>query len=428
MKLPNTGAWILFVSRRFARVDGRGKNALTSFLASAGIAFGVMTLIVVMAVMNGFQSGYIESILELSSFHVRSYPDSVEGEASLIFFLEQSPYVRAFYPFAEAQALSVGKSGRQEAAFIRFVPEDIFKIDTGFANQISIQAGSFDLSGGRAVIGSRLARVLGVGVGDTVSLLALSGSSETELLSASRIFTVSGIFSCAYADINAGFMFFSLDTAKELSVAPLFYGIKLNKTSQDGKFIHALQKSVPDIRTESWRTYNKSFFGALKTEKNILMMLIFIIFVVVAVNIFNAMRRMIFERREEISVLSALGARPVYIQAVFLMQGLLIGLGGAVPGLLLGMLISVRMETVFFIISKTMYYIQYVLTYVFNPANLAFVTENSMFMFYAQIPARMFFAETAVITLFGTLSALISSYAASKHILKLSIAEVLRYE
>ena len=110
------------------------------------------------------------------------------------------------------------------------------------------------------------------------------------------------------------------------------------------------------------------------------------------------------------------------------MQGLLIGLGGAVPGLLLGMLISVRMESVFFIISKTMYYIQYALTFVFNPANLAFLTENSMFMFYAQIPARMFFGETAVITLFGILSALISSYAASKHILKLSIAEVLRYE
>lgn len=428
MKPPNTGAWILFVSRRFARVDGRGKNALTSFLASAGIAFGVMTLIVVMAVMNGFQSGYIESILELSSFHVRSYPASFEEEASLAAFAAQSPSVRVFYPFAEAQALSVGKSGRQEAAFIRFIPEDILKTDTGFANQISIQAGHFDLSGGKVVIGSRLARVLGVGVGDTVNLLALSGSSDTELLSANRMFTVSGIFSCAYADINASFMFFSLDTAKRLSVRPLFYGIKLNKTSDDGKFIHALQEDSPNIRAESWRTYNKSFFGALKTEKNVLLMLVFIIFVVVAVNIFNAMRRMIFERREEISVLSALGARPVYIQAVFLMQGLLIGLGGAVPGLLLGMLISVRMESVFFIISKTMYYIQYALTLVFNPANLAFLTENSMFMFYAQIPARMFFAETAVITLFGILSALISSYAASKHILKLSIAEVLRYE
>lgn len=428
MKLPNTGAWILFVSRRFVRVDGRGKNALTSFLASAGIAFGVMTLIVVMAVMNGFQSGYIESILELSSFHVRSYPVSQTETAVLVDFLEDSSLVRGFSPFAEAQALSVGKSGRQEATFIRFVPENILETDEGFANQISLQAGSFGLSGGKVVIGSRLARVLGVGVGDTVNLLALSGSSETELLSASRVFTVSGIFSCAYADINASFMFFSLDTAKRLSVGPLVYGIKLNKIAQDGKFIHALKQSVPNIRAESWRTYNKSFFGALKTEKNILMMLVFIIFVVVAVNIFNAMRRMIFERREEISVLSALGARPFYIQAVFLMQGLLIGLGGAVPGLLFGMLISVRMESVFFIISKTMYYIQYALIFVFNPAALAFLTENSMFMFYAQIPARMFFGETAVITLFGILSALISSYAASKHILKLSIAEVLRYE
>ncbi|WP_428768879.1 ABC transporter permease [Treponema sp. HNW] len=428
MKIANTGAWILFVSRRFARVDGRGKNALTSFLASAGIAFGVMTLIVVMAVMNGFQSGYIESILELSSFHIRSFPVSQTETAALADFLKNNPSVRSFSPFAEAQALSVGKSGRQEAAFIRFVPENILERDEGFARQITLFAGRFDLSGGRVVIGSRLARILGVGVGDRVNLLALSGSSDTDLLSASRVFTVSGIFSCAYSDINASFMFFSLDTAKKLSVSPLCYGIKLYKTRQDGRFIRSLQKALPNIRAASWRTYNKSFFGALKTEKNVLMMLVFIIFVVVAVNIFNAMRRMIFERREEISVLSALGAKPFHIQAVFLMQGLLIGLGGAVPGLLLGMLISVRMESVFFIISKTMYYIQYALAFLFNPASLAFLTENSMFMFYAQIPARMFFGETAVITLFGILSALVSSYAASKHILTLSIAEVLRYE
>ncbi len=98
------------------------------------------------------------------------------------------------------------------------------------------------------------------------------------------------------------------------------------------------------------------------------------------------------------------------------------------PGLLLGMLISVRMDFVFFIISKIVYSVQYFFTFLFHPENLLFLTENSMFMFYAQIPARMFFGETAFITLFGVLSAVLSSYAASKNILKLSIAEVLRYE
>jgi len=430
MNIPYKAAWLLFVSRRFARVDVRGRSALTAFLFSAGIAFGVMTLIVVISVINGFQTGYIESILELHSFHVRARADSPEEEKKLVGLLKNDPHVRVFYPFMEAQTLSVGKSGRQKAALVRFVPVDVLQRDRGFADRISVYAGSFDLSREQVVLGSDLAADLQVGVGDTVNLLALSGSSDSDLLSASRIFTVSGIFSCAYADINSSFMFFSLDTGKKLlgsSERPA-YGIKLHKVSQDGKCMHALQNADKRFFVQSWRVYNKSFFGALKVEKNVLMFLVLIIFAVVAVNIFNGMRRMIFERREEISVLSALGASPFLIQTIFVVQGLLIGCGGAVPGLLLGMLISVRMDFVFFIISKIVYSVQYFFTFLFHPENLLFLTENSMFMFYAQIPARMFFGETAFITLFGVLSAVLSSYAASKNILKLSIAEVLRYE
>ena len=429
MKTTNKAAWILFISRRFARVDTGGRNAAAAILSSLGIAFGVMTLIVVIAVMNGFQTGKIESILEIQSFHLRAYPQNAEQQIVLESELQKNPLVRTFIPFMEAQALSVGKNGRQAAAFIRFVPEDIRKTDEGFRKEITMYEGRFDLSDNQAVLGITLARALRVHPGDTVNLLAMSGSSDVDLLSADRVFTVAGIFSCEHAEINEGFMFFSLDTGKKLlgQSAPTVYGIKLHKTSQDGRVLKYLEDKT-SVPVESWRTYNKSFFGALKVEKNVLMLLVFIIFIVVGVNIFNGMRRMIFERREEIAVLSALGSPPFFIQTVFLMQGLLIGLSGAIPGLLFGMLISVRMDAVFLIISKAVYYVQYFFTLLFNPAALMYVSENPMFMFYAQIPARMFFGETALITIFGILSALTASYFASKNILKLSIAEVLRYE
>lgn len=125
MKTTNKAAWILFVSRRFARVDTGGRNAAAAILSSLGIAFGVMTLIVVIAVMNGFQTGKIESILEIQSFHLRAYPQNAEQQIVLESELQKNPLVRSFIPFMEAQALSVGKNGRQAAAFIRFVPEDI---------------------------------------------------------------------------------------------------------------------------------------------------------------------------------------------------------------------------------------------------------------------------------------------------------------
>ena len=63
--------WVFFVSRRFSKVDRKGRTAVTSFLASLGVCFGVMALIVVMAVMNGFQMSYIDSIMEISSYHIR---------------------------------------------------------------------------------------------------------------------------------------------------------------------------------------------------------------------------------------------------------------------------------------------------------------------------------------------------------------------
>ncbi|MFI3257512.1 MAG: ABC transporter permease [Spirochaetales bacterium] len=434
MNITGKLAWMIFISRRFARVDRQGRSALTAFLSALGIAFGVMTLVVVMAVMNGFQLGYIESILEISSYHVRVSPKTLEAEREFLQIAQNDSYVSSVTPFSEAQALVVGKNSRQQAAMLRFVPDDILQIDKGFASQISIVSGDFDISDEQAVIGYSVAQTLGLKVGDSINILAMSGSSDVELISEARTFIVSGIFVSDYAEINSNFIFFSLDTGNILlgeNTMPL-YGIKLNNSNHDTFFLANIQKQLhnfaDDLITESWRSYNSAFFGALRIEKNLLMMLVFLIFIVVGVNIFNSMRRMVFERREEIAVLSALGAQPVHIQAIFMFQGFTIGFFGAVSGLLLGMLLSVQIDTVFIIISKTVYYVQYFFVWIFNRSTLHYVTENPMFSFYAQIPARPEFAETALITLFGVLSALTAAWVAGRKILKLSVAEVLRYE
>lgn len=433
MKLQNKLAWMIFVSRRFARVDRSGRSALTAFLSSLGIAFGVMTLIVVLGVMNGFQSGYIESILEISSYHVRAIPKTPQAAEDFLQVAQDDSLVRSITPLMEAQALVVGNDSRQQAALLRFVPDNILQIDPGFSSQIDIISGDFDVTNNQVVIGITLARALGVVPGDMITVLALSGSSDVDLISDSRLFTVAGVFISSYAEINSTFLFFSLETGRNLlgeDIQP-FYGIKLINSEQDGYFLSNIYNQLDlenSLLIESWRSYSRSFFGALRLEKNLLMMIVFLIFIVVGVNIFNSMRRMVFERREEIAVLSALGSHPSKIQAIFVFQGLLIGLFGAISGLLLGMLLSVQMDTVFMLISKTIYYIQYFFVKIFDPTNLYYVTENPMFMFYAQIPTHMNFGETALITLFGILSAVVAAWFASTRILKLSTAEVLRYE
>ncbi|MBO7175494.1 MAG: ABC transporter permease [Spirochaetaceae bacterium] len=424
--------WIFFVSRRFAKVDRSGRSAVTGFLASLSICFGVMTLIVTVSVMNGFQMGFIDSIMEISSAHIRvTASQDFDQEAFEQQCFRPELGVVAVEPMYEAQSLLASASGRQSASLIRAVSPDIMYTDAGFAQEMQMISGEFDLSRpGYIVLGSQLARQLGLRVGSTVNMLALSGGSDVDLISDNRVFVVSGIFSCGYAEINNSYSFISMDAGQQFfgKDATKLFALKLADSENDLQVIHQLEKALPGIQTESWRSYNRSFFGALKVEKNLLMMLVFMIFVVVGVNIFNGMRRMVFERRSEIAVLSALGGRKREVQLIFILRGLLTGLGGAIPGLLLGMLMCVQMDVIFDVIAKLSYWLQYIVTMATNPAMAMYVRENTMYQVYASIPARMFPAEITFITIFGVFSALAASWVASRKVLAMTLSEVLHDE
>lgn len=430
MKKNKAFNWIPFVSGRFARVDRQGRTAVTGTLASLGIGFGVAALIIIISVMNGFQMTYIDSIMEISSFHVRATQPADESPADVAEVLASVPGVRSVTEMYEAQGLIAGKKGRQSPGLLRGIPADIRETDAGFANQVTLTTGAFDLSEKNTVVlGNTLARKLGVHYGDQITLFALSGGAETALFDADRTLTVTGTFSSGYSDINSTFAFVSLETAASMlgSVKP-FYGIKLKDSDADQKIIPLLEKVAPSLSFESWRSYNRSFFGALRVEKNILMMMSFLIFVVVGVNIFNSMRRMVYERHEEIAVLSSFGASQKDIQLVFMTQGLATGLKGAIPGLLTGLLVSVNMDSVFSLFSNLLFYVQYFFTMLVHPEDSYLIRASSIYLYYARLSARVVFSEAAAITLFGVLAALLASWMASRNVLKLSVAEVLHDE
>lgn len=423
--------WIYFVSRRISRVDKKSRSAAASWLASAGICLGVMALIVIMSVMNGFQMSYIDSIIEISSHHVQVSRIQKCGETEFEQRCRKDKEVSGIVPFYEAQGLMAGNTGMQAASLVRAVPAGIMQEDPGFANELKIIAGEFDLSEPDSiVVGVRLARQLHLRVGSTVNILALSGSSSQPIFSRGRTFTVKGIFRCGYADINASYSFIGIASAKNVfgEQAEKKYGIKLKSGLRDAAFIRKVHAWFPEAEAVSWREYNRSFFGVLRMEKNVLFMLVLLIFVVVAVNIFNSMRRLVFERKEEIAVLSALGASPEHIQNVFVMQGACAGTAGSVPGLLLGIFISLNMRTVFFLFSKIQFGIQFAAAFLFHHGAEKLLSENSMFAVYARIPVRIFLHEVILIFLFGIFSALIASWLASRSILKLTVSEVLRNE
>ncbi len=436
--MRKNGSWVLYVAGRFGTADYRGRSALTSLLSVLGIAFGVTALIVILSVMNGFQLGYIESILEVSSSHVRlsGSPDDMEKIRSL-------PGVRSVTVFSESQTLIQGKYERQEGALLRAVPQDVLETDRGFAAHVTMASGDFDISGkGTVVIGYELARALSVKPGDTVSVIAISGDSSTDLFPENAELTVTGLFKTGYYAIDSTFAYISDRTAASLANVPsgvdplmadsnktVLAACKLDNPDKDERFLSMLSEQFPRVKAESWRSYNRAFFGALRVEKNMLFLLVILIFVVVTVNIYNGMRRAVYERREEISVLTALGGSPRMVRSIFLMNGLGIGLSGGLIGLLAGLLISVRINSVFSLAEILVNGINgFVSSLLSLPEGQAFTIFSPEYFYLDKVPIRMLFPEVLFVFLFGVLSAAAASWMASRSITRLKPAEVLRYE
>lgn len=420
--------WTAFIARRFATVDSRGRSATTSILATLGIAFGVMALIVILSVMNGFQMGYIESILEVSSSHVQ-----IDGTQEEIQAISGMKEVRSTSVYSEAQTLMRGKYDKQMGVLLRFVDPDLARIDAGFASSAHVSDGSFDISqSGTVVLGYYLAYLLGVKVGDTVSILAISGNSSTDVFPDDADLVVTGFIQTGYYEIDSSFAFISNKTGFALSGerGPVLHaGIKLKKLDHDRQFIEKIAALYPSVKAESWRTYNHSFFGALEVEKNVLLLLMVLIFVVVTVNIYNSMRKSVYERREEISVLTSLGAQPSQVQRIFIVGGFGIGLSGGFLGLLAGMFLTVRINSVFALAENLVNGLNIFVSALLGiPDDQAFSIFNPEYFYMSEIPVRMFFPEVLLIFLFGVVSAGCAAWMASHAIAKLKPAEVLRYE
>ena len=252
--------WIFFVSRRFAKVDRSGRSAVTGFLASLSICFGVMTLIVTVSVMNGFQMGFIDSIMEISSAHIRvTAPQDFDQQAFEQQCFRPELGVVAMEPMYEAQSLLASATGRQAASLIRAVSPDIMYTDAGFAQEMQMISGEFDLSRpGYIVLGSQLARQLGLRVGSTVNMLALSGGSDVDLISDNRVFVVSGIFSCGYAEINNSYSFISLDAGQQFfgKDATKLFALKLADSEKDMQVIYQLEKALDLIAAADFSHWN----------------------------------------------------------------------------------------------------------------------------------------------------------------------------
>jgi len=431
--------WIGFVAARYVS-QGR-RNSPSPVLSVLGIATGVLALTVIIAVMNGFQLGFIESILEISSYHLRleGIPAATGNKlAGELYSLQE---VLAVLPFRELNVLLRGRQVNPRGALVRGVPRNAMDLDQGLAGHLEIEEGFFDLDDPyNIVLGAELARQLSVRTGDRVSLLSITDGIRFEEEGGNDFYTVRGIFRSGFYEYDLGWAFMDIDKAAQLSgelTVPIL-GIKLKNRWQDQKAADEIGKllgdfDAPGASLASWREYNRSFFGALRTEKLIMFILVGLIFIVVGLNIFQAQRRIVLERREEIGLLRALGASDTAVRLVFACDGFIIGFAGAGLGLIPGLLIAFNIPAVFSFLEGTVNLFIAMLNSLFdlfgaNAGAGEFALFSPQIFYIKEIPSRVIPHEVVLIFLFGFFSALFAAWFASGKVAGIKPAEVLRYE
>ncbi len=395
--------WILFISSRYMQVGRKNRRFTATLLSGIGIAVGVTALITVISVMNGFQMGFIEDILEISSFHVM-----VEGiDADSAAEIRKLPAVRSVMPFKDTQSI-ISTDYSLEPCLIKGIPPDFKTLDPGFSNQLNITDGELGQDDRSVIIGRTMAYRLGVNIGDTVSLMSLNGGKFNAMRPVTTDFRISGFFRSGYGDFDSSLMITNLEDIEVLDgITKIKYGVKLKNRFRTNSAIQSISDIAGNsdaVSVTGWQEYNRAFFGALKLEKNMMFILLGLIFLVVSFGIFNSTRRTVFEKQEEIGILRAIGATPSNIRNIFIIDGFIIGAGGGLIGVVFGLLIT------------------------FNINNILGLLSLRTAGFLIDVPVRVVPSEVTIIFSAAVIFCIAAAAAASARVSRIMPQEVLRYE
>ena len=381
MRLPYT----LFIAFRYLKSKKKQKGiSFNTVVSVGGVALGVMTLLVVLSVMSGFREDLQKKILGVNAHVVVLSADgTIHKYGGLLQKLEKWPHVAAASPFVMGQVMvSAGKAA--QGVYIRGIDPRLEQKVTDIASHM--KAGSFTaLAGGPPglVIGSELADRLGVMVGDTVTVLSPMGEiGPFGMLPRIRRFQVDGIFEMGMYEYDNNLAITGLKPAAQ------FFGmgngisgveLKLNDIYRAPQVRKALNSGLGfPYFARDWIEMNKNLFAALTLEKITMFIILTFIILVASFNIVSTLMMNVVEKQREIAILKAMGATKRGIMAIFVVQGLLIGIVGTVMGVTGGYLIGYLVNTYHIIsLPADVYYLSH-LPMKMNPRDFVLVSMAAM--------------------------------------------------
>ncbi len=412
-----------FIGLRYLRAKRKQTFiSVNSVISVAGIFLGVAALIIVLAVMNGFEMELRDRILGVNSHIVlMQYDGGMEDYAEVMKRVESIDGVVATTPFIYGQAM-LKHEGRVTGVVLRGMSTEtsaavitLGKMQSGDIASLSRGEDTANLPG--VVIGKELAQNLGLSLSDTVEILLPMGiPTPMGVIPKIKEFTVVGIFDSGSYEYDSTLAFLSLENCQKfLNMEGTVTGIEIKVDEIYGarKIANAIEKALGyPYWARSWMEMNKNLFSALKLEKRVMFIILSLIVLVAAFNIITTLIMTVMEKARDIAILKSMGATSRSIMKIFMIEGMVIGAIGTILGCLTGITIALNLER----ISR---YIEDLFGFKILPKDVYYLNE---------LPSQVNYGDVGAIACVAMLICFLAAIYPSWRASRLDPAEALRYE
>lgn len=412
----------MFVALRYTRAKRR--NQFISFISAmsmVGIALGVAVLITVLSVMNGFDAQIKKRVFVLiPEMSVTSITGQLHNWPSLQKTLMQSSQILASAPQVNGQAL-INANGETQAALITGIdPQQQANVSTLNRHLI---AGSFSaLKAGQygIVIGAGMATRFGLRLGDHLILVTPSGNfTPVGFTPRLRRFKVVGIFQVGNGfNFDNGFAFINLHDAQALyqlgkSISSL--RLKISDAFVAPELSYQLPQQLklpPTLEMHNWTEQLGAFFNAVAMEKHIMFLILVLIIAIAAFNLVSTLVMVVNEKQADIAILRTIGATPHFIQRIFIIQGLLVGLVGTLIGIIVGLILAANVTSIVNGLQRVFH--------------VQFVSSSVYIIDY--LPSKIELSDIVAVAIVAVILSLLATLYPSWRAARIQPVEALRYD
>ncbi|MGL9778735.1 MAG: lipoprotein-releasing ABC transporter permease subunit [Wolbachia sp.] len=395
----------------------RAKNArfcsIMTLFSIIGIALGVATLIVVMSVMNGFRAKLLDSILGIDG-HINVYFDkNINSDYCTVSkSIEKIPGILKATPMTNDQVIIVA-NGKIAGSVVRGVSTKDLLDSTTITNNVIIgDVKKFDEG---IIIGARLAEALNVDYGDKITFIS---SEEFDALLGEmprmKKYKVIAIFDMGMFEYDNTLIYMPLKSAQaffnyENSIKNI--EVLVDDVTRADKLADAIEKEI-GMKAESWQLQQSHYFSALKTERNVMFLILTLIIVVAAFNIISNLMMIVQEKKSAIAIMRTFGATSGSIMRIFCACGLLIGFTGTCLGCIIGVVFSLNIESI--------------RVFLENITNVKLF--DPMIYFFSSLPVILVPQDVVSISALALLLSFLATIAPALQAAAQDPAEILRYE